>query len=144
MIVTPFAIEDYSKIELANGVGLEHWGLKRGVLPVLWAMNASGTFWTARKEGEVVCIGGYHQAFEGVCEASFFPSRYFVEHPLGAYRFIKSYVSLWSSSFRRVQLNCRAEGKFIRFAQALGFQEEGRLRKFDHQGRDHMVMAIVR
>ena len=144
MIITPFAIQDYAEIEMANEIGYENWNFKFGAMPILWGMNNSGTFWTLRDEQGILVIGGYHQLFDGVCEVVLFPSRRFVEHPKSAYRIIKKYVRDWTLEFKRVQLNCRAEEKFTRFAKALGFEQEGILRKFDHQGRDHVIMAIVR
>lgn len=144
MIITPFAMQDYAEIDLANGLGLEHWGLRGGVIPVLRAMSTSGTFWTLRDDKGVLVIGGHHIFYPGVCEAIFFPSRRFTEKPRAAYRILKQHITKWTSAFKRVQLNCRAEDKFIRFARHLGFVEEGRLRKFDHQDRDHVIMAIVR
>lgn len=144
MIITPFIIEDYAEIELANGIGLHHWGFRNGVLPVLINMERSKTFWTLRDEKGILVIGGYFQAFEGVCEASLLPSVRFVNNPRATYRLLKQRIQDWTSRFRRVQLNCRAEEKFIRFAKALGFEVEGTIRKFDFEGRDHVILAIVR
>jgi hypothetical protein len=144
MTIEPFVIQDYAEIEMANGVGFEHWGLKCGVLHILKGMEMSKTFWTVRDEQGILGIGGYHHFFGGVCEVSLFPSKRFVEKPLAGYRVIKRFVKSWSMKFKRVQLNCRAEYLFIRFAKRLGFVEEGRLKKFDHQDRDHIIMAIVR
>lgn len=144
MIVTPFALQDYAEIDMANEIGLENWGLRNGVVPILQAMSASKTFWTLRDDKGILLIGGYHNFCSGVCEAALFPSKRFVQNPRAAYRLLKQQIIKWTSEFKRVQLNCRSEEKFIRFAKHLGFEEEGVLRKYDHQDRDHILMAIVR
>jgi hypothetical protein len=139
-----FTLQDYAEIDLANGVGFEHWNLVGGVLPVLKAMEASKTFWTVRDEEGILGIGGFFIFYEGVCEASFFPSRRFCARPLALYRVLKQELARMKEYFRRVQLNCRDEEVFVRFAKSLGFIEEGRLRKFGREERDHLMMAIVR
>lgn len=144
MRIDPFKIQDYVEIKLANGVGLEHWGLPIGVIPILQVMEGSGTFWTLRDGDKILIIGGYHIFLDGVCEASLFPSEDFVRRPLSSYKIIRQYIAEWKTKFRRIQLNCRAEHKFVRFAMSLGFQFEGTLRKFGYQGHDHAMMAIVR
>ena len=144
MIIDAFKMLDYAEIELANGLGFEHWGLSCGVVNVLGMMENSGTYWTLRKEGAVVCIGGYSQLYTGVCEAAFFPSRQFVDSPRLALLAVKERVRGWANTFRRVQMNCRSDKKFIRFAEHLGFEKEGVLRKFSPDGTDHVLMAIVR
>ncbi|NLG05964.1 MAG: hypothetical protein GX567_19375 [Clostridia bacterium] len=143
MTIEKFKFTDYAQIRLANGIGLEHWNLRGGVLPVLMAME-NGPFWTVRDGGEVLAIGGYWPLSERVCEVSFFPSEKFVVKPLGVYRALRNSVNNLKDVFNRVQLNCRDEACFVRFAKSLGFEEEGRMRGFGRDGIDHLMMSIVR
>lgn len=143
MTVERFKLVDYAELRAANGVGLENWSLRGGVLPVLLAMEQA-MFWTVREEGRVQAIGGYWPLNDRVCEVSFFPSEDFIAAPKKVYRMLKQELGRLCGVFLRVQLNCRAEGKFVRFARALGFEEEGRMRGFGRDGADHLMMAIVR
>jgi hypothetical protein len=143
MRIEKFKLTDYAKIRLANGIGFEHWNLKGGVVPVLLAME-QGFFWTVWEGEEVLAIGGYWPLNDQTCEVSFFPSVDFVARPLSVYRAVRKAVGDLKSTFVRVQLSCRAEDCFVRFAKSLGFEEEGRLRRFGRDGSDHLMMSIVR
>jgi hypothetical protein len=144
MIVEPFKIQDYAEIEMANDIGFEKWGLKTGVVPLLMHLQKVGTYFTLRDEKGILAIAGYHQAFEGMVEATFLPSVRFTRTPLSVVKALKKGLKELTAHHRRVQLNCRARGPFRRFAEALGFEYEGRMRNFDPSGEDHVMMAIVR
>ena len=144
MIIEPFKVSDYAEIEIGNGLGLENWGLVGGIFPTLRMMEAAGTYYTARGDGKIIMIGGHFEFATGVCEVSFYPSIYFLENPSVGYRILKKAVDALAPRFRRLQIHCRREDKFTDFATRLGFEVEGILRKFGHDGRDHVMMAIVR
>jgi hypothetical protein len=143
MKIERFKLVDYSQIRLANGIGLEHWDLAGGVVQVLLAME-KGPFWTIREEQDILAIGGYWPLSDRTCEVSFYPSEIFIARPLSVYRAVRKAVGDLKNVFVRVQLNCRDEECFVRFAKSLGFKEEGRLRSFGRDGVDHLMMAIVR
>lgn len=143
MRVDAFKIADYAEIEMSNGLGLEHWGLKGGIFPTLTMMEKAGTYYTVRDEGKVILIGGYFEFIEGVCEVSFYPSISFVEKPLAGYKLLKPFMEDLKVMFRRVQSHCIADERFIKFAESFGFKQEGILRRFSHSGADHVMMAIV-
>lgn len=144
MIIEPFKMTDYAEIELGNDIGLEHWGAVGGIIPILQNMERAGTYCTVREDGRILLIGGFFQFVEGVCEMSFYPSIYFLEHPRRGYAVIKKFMDYISPQYRRIQAHCRKEEKFMRFAKHLGFKREGILEKFGRHGEDHVMMAIVR
>jgi hypothetical protein len=144
MMIEPFKIQDYADIEMANDIGFEKWGLTTGVIPLLMHLQRMGTYFTLRDEQGILAIAGYHQAFEGVVEVAFFPSVRFTKAPLSVAKALKKGLKELTAQHRRVQLNCRANGPFRRFAESLGFMYEGRMRNFDPSGNDHLMMAIVR
>jgi RimJ/RimL family protein N-acetyltransferase len=144
MRIEPFHIQDYAEIEMANDIGFEKWGLKTGVVPLLMHLQRTGTYFTVRDDKGILAIAGYHQAFEGIVEVSFFPSVRFTKAPYSVVKALKRGLAELKGRCRRIQLNCRAEGPFRRFAEALGFEYEGRMKSFDPSGRDHLMMAIVR
>lgn len=144
MRVDPFKISDYAEIEIGNGLGLENWDAIGGIFPTLRAMEASGTYYTVREDGKVILIGGYIEFIKGVCEVSFYPSIYFLNKPLKYFKVLRFFVKDLSEIFRRIQVHCNADCKFVRFARSFGFVQEGILKKFSPTGSDHVMMAIVR
>jgi hypothetical protein len=144
MIVEPFTMLDYVHADMANGIGLEHWNLKGGIVPVLKSMEASGTFWTVKEGAEVWAIAGYHQFFNGVVEVSFFPTKKFVMRPRAILKVLRVGVKDLAGRYHRIQAHCRVDVKFIRFAKSFGFESEGVMRKFGLNNADHMMLAIVR
>jgi len=144
MIVKLFKVTDYVKARLVNNIGLENWKLVNGLYASLQHMENSGTFWTLWDGDEVVIIAGWHTAWEGVCEVALFPTELFIKNPFPAAKRMKQKLSELAKTHRRVQLNCRSEEKFLKFAKWLGFKYEGTLRKFSYDGYDHVIMSIVR
>jgi hypothetical protein len=144
MTVHPFKVSDYAEIEMGNGLGLENWGLAGGIFPTLQMMEKTGTYFTVRDGRKIFMIGGYFEFVKEVCEVSFYPSVDFLESPLRGYRMLKKFISSLTPRFRRLQIHCRQEDKFIMFAERLGFKQEGIMRKFSYCGKDHVMMAIVR
>lgn len=143
MMLKPFKVNDYVQARLVNGIGLEHWGLLNGIYFTLAYMEKIKTFWTLWDMSEVVCIGGWYEAWPGVCEVSFYPTERFLRSPFSAVRIIRKTLKELTLTCRRIQLNCRREDRFMSFAKYLGFHEEGVLHKFGHDGHDHVMMAIV-
>ena len=138
----PFKIQHYAEIERANGVGLEHWGILCGIFPVLRTMERGGTWWTMRRSGKILIIGGYHSVSPRVCEVSLYPSRDFVACPVVGFRELKKQLIEKTKSFMRVQMTC--EERFRNWGKHLVITQEGILWKFGADGRDHVIMAIVR
>jgi hypothetical protein len=143
MTVSLFRSTDYYKAYLLYGARLEHWCFFGGVAPVLDYMERSQAFWTVWEGDEIVFIAGYHRVWPDVCEVSFFPTKLFVKHPIGTYKLLKEKLEQLTKECKRVQMNCRNEEVFVRFALRLGFIKEGVLRKFGYDGTDHIMMAIV-
>jgi hypothetical protein len=144
MRIAPFHIQDYAEIEMANDIGFEKWGLSTGVIPLLMHLQRTGTYYTLRDDKGILAIAGYSQAFEGVFDATFFPSVRFTKAPYSVIKTLRRGLTELKGRCRRIQLNCRAEEPFRRFAEVLGFEYEGRLKSFDPSGKDHLMMAIVR
>ena len=144
MIVEPFKAVDYIKARVVNGVGLENWNLVSGIIATLQYIKNSGTFWTLWDGDKVVIIAGWHQAWEGVCEVALFPTDIFIKNPYPAVKRLKRKLDELTKVYRRIQLNCRCEEKFVNFAKRIGFQQEGILHKFGYVGHDHVIMSIVR
>jgi hypothetical protein len=143
MKVEPFKQMDYILADLLPGRGLEEWGLSGGVINMLRYMEDANTFWTLRDGETILLIGGWHRVWNGVCEVSLFPTTHFIKRPVGALLRLKKVLNALLKGHRRVQLNCRKEEIFMGFAQRLGFQTEGTLRKFGYDGSDHIIMSMV-
>ena len=143
MIVKSFRMGDYIKARLINGVGFEQWNLTGGIVGVLLLMEKSGTFWTVWEGDEVVLISGWYQAWEGVCEVSLLPTELFRQKRVESIKLLKKHIQVLTKRYRRIQVNCRDEELFLKFAELLGFSYEGRLRKFGYDGKDHIMMSIV-
>jgi hypothetical protein len=143
MRVELFQKADYVKARLVNNSQLQNWKFFNGVIPMLDYMEQSQTFWTVWDGESVVLIAGYHRVWPDVSEVSLFPTESFVAQPFGALRLLKIKLDWLQKECRRIQLNCRNEECFVKFALRLGFVKEGVLHKFGFDGTDHIMMAIV-
>jgi len=144
MRLESFKAIDYVLADILPGRGFEDWGLSSGVVAMLRYMEDANTFWTVRDdEGTVLLIGGWHRVWNGVCEVSIFPTTHFIKRPVGVLLRLKKVLKALLRGHRRVQLNCRQEERFVQFALRLGFQVEGTLRNFGHDGSDHIMMSLV-
>jgi len=143
MTVVPFKMTDYPKARLVNGVGLEHRELVMGVVSTLRYMEKSGTFYTLWDGETVVLIAGWHKAWAGVCEVSFFPTEAFVKSPYTGVKELKKKLTELAKTHWRIQITCRNEMVFTNFATHLGFTREGVLRKYGHDKADYIMMSIV-
>ena len=140
--IEPFGPEDLLGFELTEPVlaGAEQLGAD------LVRLSSQGSFWTVRKAGEPVCIGGVARLWPGVGEAWLGATRLARQYPLFMVRGMRHHLGVCAAEMRLHRVQCvvlAARRSRRRWAGLLGFEEEGLMRKFGPQGEDFYRFAKV-
>lgn len=109
------------------------------------SLHASGRGLSLFINGELVAAGGVVPLWEGVAEGWILACEPFKSNKKMVYKLIKKYMVDAVAAYSRIQIVVRKDNMTtIRFAEALGFVNEGLMRKYDVQGNDYYRMARVR
>jgi hypothetical protein len=108
----------------------------------------NGPIWTGVDEdGSILCITGFTILWPGVAEGwGFFSSQVFKRprEVLGLYRrWIRAVMDSWELHRLQILVHCALYGG-DRWAQAMGFECEGRMRRWGPDGKDYFRYALVR
>lgn len=115
-----------------------------------WAseLQQPGWSYTLIENGHIICCAGIVNMWPGVGEAWFIASSKIHQYPKPFIRFAKTDVmkkvvdenDLW-----RVQAVCKADWPAaLRFANFMGFETEGLMRKYGPEAMDYLRVAWVR
>jgi hypothetical protein len=113
-------------------------------LDYVWENSEDGWSWSGIGRGRVVCVFGVRYVWPGLVEAWFMPGEGMEDHIrsilVGARAVLGDVMS--HSDIRRMQIFVK-EGHTaaLRFAKALNFEVECKLRKFGPEGADYYSMA---
>lgn len=95
-------------------------------------------------DGKVVCCGGVVPLWNGVGEAWIELAPGFEENKFSLIKAIKSFFSDVSKDFHRVQcIVVKDNKKALRFAEFIGFKNEGLSKKYTVDKEDVFRLAIV-
>lgn len=108
--------------------------------------EAQDQSYTVVDDGHLVLSAGIFEVWEAMGEAWLLPSQRLLEKPLRAIRVVKPRFEqiIERHGFRRVQATAHAD--FLRgqrFLEWLGFEQEGRLRKYGPDGADHIIYSRI-
>ena len=97
------------------------------------------------ESGNIGCVVGAHSPIEGVLEAFAITTKYLDLRPLGYTRQLKRILAkIGEQAAHRVSITCRkGERSALRWADVLGFQSEGILRKYGSDKSDYILFGRV-
>jgi hypothetical protein len=101
---------------------------------------------TARKDKDIVVMGGVHVLWQGVGEGWIMVSKNAHKMPVTVARYADEFfdVIMDEANLQRVQASVHSEdAQAIRFARWLGFENEGLMKKYGPDGKDYYRMARV-
>lgn len=111
---------------------------------VLKAYQASGTAYTAMVGGKVACCFGYQILWPGVAEAWMLTSDQINTRAVSLTRSAGRYFDhiATKEGLKRLQITVNVRHRLaVRWAIALQFTQEGRLRRYGPDGSDHIMFA---
>lgn len=96
--------------------------------------------------GIVLAIAGFIEVMPKTIELFLIPSIYVSKNTIAFARLMKYYKekAIPQYDWHRLQIVTPNDDLHIRWAEFLGFEREGILRKFDYNGEDHIMWSIVR
>ena len=98
-----------------------------------------GSGFTLLIDGNIICCFGVMECWPGVYEAWLIPSIYVRKYSKTFVKTIKQYIDILQNEYKfwRLQTASYADNLHDRWMKALGFQEEGRLRKYSINKNDY-------
>lgn len=96
--------------------------------------------------GKIIASGGIYPMWNGVGEAWFVGSNSILNHPILITKTIKKYLKdlMNLNNFHRVQAFVRKDwNEAKRWIEVVGMQQEGIVRSFSPDGRDHILYARI-
>jgi len=100
--------------------------------------------YTAFLDGKPVCAFGSHILWNGVSESWMMTGHQIEKRPITITRMCRRYFDYVARELllHRMQITCNCNDLLaMRFAIALGFQEEGLLKKYGPDGSDYVIFA---
>jgi len=103
-----------------------------------------GLAYTLVVDDEIVCCAGIVSPHAGIAEAWLVAGKNFDKHGTVISRTIKNFLKWTQPFYHRYQMSV-LEGfeDAERFAEFLGFEKEGLMRKFDSEGNNYFMYARV-
>ncbi len=99
------------------------------------------------EEGKVIAIGGVTFLWEGVGSGWVLTSELLLKHKIWVHRTIRDILDTTEETYNlhRIESIILKEHKVsMRWAERLGFKQEGLLRKYNSQKQDHWLYARVK
>lgn len=101
---------------------------------------------TAVNNGKIICSGGIYPIWHGVGDAWFVGSNTIYDYPITITKLVKKTLNelMDINNFHRVQAYVRHDWEDAqRWIKVLGMQNEGTVRKYSTDGRDHILFSKV-
>ena len=115
-----------------------------GYLDYVWDNSVLGWSYTAIGKGRVICCFGVREIWKGVVECWFIPGQGLDEHArstlVGARAILQDVMDNYGITRMQIFVKCD-HAIAVRFAKALYFDVECRLRKYGPEGADYYSMA---
>jgi len=137
----PFKAEHLDWIELKEGQEY-----MKGNMEIIKQQAGLGLAFTLMAGEKVVCCSGVSQLWNNSAEAWLIVSKDFPQYGKIAAKLIKKFL-MWVEPpvYSRVQMSVRSDfDEAVRFAEFLGFEREGVMRKYGPDGVDYYMYARVR
>ena len=139
-----FKAEDYFLLDLPEDIGLEKWVSSKVSIKDVVEKAAAVAAGVTVFDGETpIFIFGLMPIGEIIGEVFLIPSSSFSRYIITAGRLLKEHLRMATAAWPRIQMTCLNKYRYRRFAEFLGFEAEGVLRKYDKYGRDYLIMSIV-
>tara|TARA_Y100000310_G_scaffold74344_1_gene70458 strand:- start:218 stop:667 length:450 start_codon:yes stop_codon:yes gene_type:complete len=119
---------------------------ERGLMKreIIVNMARAGHAFSLLTKGHLIAAGGIFPIWDGFGEAWFIPSNLIKAHKRQVIEQLREHVERLSreDGYRRLQATARTDFAVgQRFLEFLGFEREGRLRKYGPDGADHYLYA---
>lgn len=115
-----------------------------GYLDYVWDNSVLGWSYTAIGKGRVICCFGVREIWKGVVECWFIPGEGLNEHArstlVGARAILQDVMDNYGITRMQIYVKCD-HPIAVRFAKALYFDIECRLRQYGPEGADYYSMA---
>lgn len=141
--IVPLAINHLELLELQEHE-LQYVETIPHYLDYIFENSELGWSWAGIGQGKVVCCFGLRPIWKGVAEAWLVPGKGLEDHArtllVGARTLFDQAVS--DSDITRLQIYVKEENEVaLRFAKAIGFDVESKLRKFGPEGADYIGLV---
>jgi hypothetical protein len=143
MKVSVFTLDDHHKTPEIHAL-LRCW-TSRDTMDIIYRMHTTGNFRVLQDTKEqVLAVCGFVETHEGVCEVVLIPCLSLAVNYQGVCKFLKRGLTELLNTYHRIQMVCKDSDEHHRFAEFLGFKEEGILRQYNINGDDYVMYSIVR
>lgn len=141
--LVPFSIEHLAVMDVVPIYTETILGLEN-VRFVLKHMPGSGESVSVICDGKIIACMGYTVLLPGVAEVWMIPSIYVKEYSMYIVRMIKRYLLVQADTFKwhRIQTVTPCDHFSRRWMEALGFEEEGIMRKY-FRDQDYVISAML-
>jgi hypothetical protein len=97
-------------------------------------------------QGTILCILGYYEIWPGVLNVWIFPSIYVVDHATVYLRTVKKYIDALfeMEHIHRIQSNAISDALHADWMRFLGFENEGKLRKYTADKVNYNCWAMIK
>ena len=145
MRVMEFIAEDYINMQTETGHGFQSWS--NSEVPLEWVLLSAERRTTSRTikddNDKIWAIYGMVKLWDGVCEVFFIPAKGWKKHHRQICKFVMEDLKTIIDKFHRIQLVCKNQPRFLRFADFFGFSQEGILHNYDAFKNDYVMLSRV-
>lgn len=140
----PFEVDDLLFINLRDFDRHLFSGMDQCIVNEIMARIKQGEAWTCEYDGKILFFFTIHE-YNGMATISLVASEEADKHPTVFALASKNKVDELAEKYRRIQatVHCEYE-QSIKWLESMGFEVEGTMRKYDHNGDDYYIMARVR
>lgn len=104
-----------------------------------------GHAYTLVVDNKIICCSGIINSHQGVAEAWVIAGKDFEKHGMVISRTIKGFLDLVQPFYHRFQMSVLVGFEDAeKFAEFLGFEKEGIMRKFDSAGKDYTLYSRIK
>lgn len=137
--IKPFDISNFDAMELKA----DCWA-KRESRALIEAYAHNGPAWTLWHEDKIIMCGGVIcGGWPGIADVWLIPSPLINQWPLGAVKVTKAYLDGAIKDLRLHRVQATIEEKDVKWIEVLGFEREGKLRKFGPNKEDKYIYARI-
>lgn len=143
----PFCVEHLTQIDLREFDEQVIMGVPDALERIKFQAENGVAYTGIDEEGKVIAIGGVTFLWEGVGSGWVLTSELLLKHKTWTHRAIRNILDITEGAhnLHRIESIILKEHKVsMRWAERLGFKQEGLLRKYNSQKQDHWLYARVK
>ena len=140
MIIKPFKVEDFDNIKMKP----DCWAASAD-RRLIEAYAAAGPGWTLYDDsGEIIVCGGFIAGgWPGIADVWLIPSVSIGEYPLAVVKGVKGFLDATIERHNLYRVQATIMEPEVKWIEMLGFEREGKLRKFGPNKEDKYIYARV-